>query len=74
MYCYLRRIGFEVCMVMLQAPADVETPEWGGIFEAATDGNSSEGPKEEKGAAPKSWRGLGEWQVQNPPIINYPCY
>ncbi|EIE20682.1 alpha/beta-hydrolase [Coccomyxa subellipsoidea C-169] len=45
-----------------EAPADVETPEWGGIFEAATDGNSSEGPKEEKGAAPKSWRGLGEWQ------------
>lgn len=45
-------------------PAEVETPEWGGSFQEAASGEgSSDGAKEEKGAAPKSWRGLGEWQV-----------
>ena len=56
--------------VLLQVPAEMETPEWGGIFPAATSGEGiSDGAKEEKGAAPKSWRGLGEWQVSTPSSI-----
>ena len=44
---------------------EVETPEWGGMFPAASSSESSSGdaPDKDKGVAPKSWRGLGEWQV-----------
>lgn len=48
----------------MQAPAESETPEWGGL--PVLSSNSSvegSGTNEEKGAAPKGWRGLGEWQV-----------
>ncbi|KAK9901675.1 hypothetical protein WJX75_007946 [Coccomyxa subellipsoidea] len=46
-----------------EVPAEVETPEWGGSCqEAASSEGSSDGAKEEKGAAPKTWQGLGEWQ------------
>ncbi len=46
---------------------EVETPEWGGIFPAASSSESSSAssnrPDKDKGAAPKTWKGLGEWQV-----------
>lgn len=49
-------------MVCMQAPAAVQTPAWGGL--AKTSGATSEEETSEKdAAAPKIWRGVGEWQV-----------
>lgn len=43
----------------------METPEWGSICAASSSGcsSSSGGSEKDKGAAPKSWKGRGEWQV-----------
>lgn len=46
----------------IQAPAAVQTPAWGGLPKSS--GATSEADTSEKdAAAPKTWRGVGEWQV-----------
>ena len=43
-----------------QAPAAVQTPSWGGL---AKDPKTTEEQADKDAAAPKTWRGQGEWQV-----------
>lgn len=58
----------------LQAPAAKQTPKWGDSAgnpqnNSNTDGKSDSGssgaekPAAKESAAPKTWRGVGEWQV-----------
>lgn len=50
----------------MQAAPDVQTPAWGGLA------TSSEPPEDTSGkdtAAPKTWRGQGEWQVCTHPTL-----
>lgn len=51
--------------LLVQAPVEIETPEWGNNIPAASgnESSSSDGTEKDRGAAPKSWKGLGEWQV-----------
>lgn len=63
-------------VVLPQAPPAKQTPSWGdtkldGKASKAGNGDAWEGdgksggdkPATEEGAAPKTWRGIGEWQV-----------
>ena len=48
----------------MQAPAAVQTPVWGGSTKTQSPAISGEEESPEKdAAAPKTWRGVGEWQV-----------
>ncbi|KAL3142158.1 hypothetical protein ABBQ38_002516 [Trebouxia sp. C0009 RCD-2024] len=44
-----------------EAPAAVQTPAWGGLASSPR-ANSEEESSEKTAAAPKTWRGIGEWQ------------
>ena len=47
----------------MQAPVDVETPDFGALgWESSSQAGASEGEKK-KAAAPKGWKGVGEWQA-----------
>ena len=62
-----------VCV--LQAPPAAQTPAWGGL---AKNGKSSEPGADKDAAAPKTWRGHGEWQVALPclhtPVMTFNCW
>ena len=45
----------------MQAPAAVQTPSWGGASKASG-ARQEDGPGKDT-AAPKTWKGVGEWQV-----------
>ena len=45
----------------MQAPAAVQTPLWGGSSNGPGAGKDDSPSKD--AAAPKTWKGVGEWQV-----------
>lgn len=44
----------------MQAAAAVQTPAWGGLAKSSKEADSS---NKDTTAGPKTWKGVGEWQV-----------
>ena len=49
------------CLFCLQAVAAEQTPAWGGLQKSSKDG--TEGNDKEAVAGPKTWKGVGPFQV-----------